>query len=153
MHLRYLPSYKPDHPHILLLKIVSSQSLRQILSGHFHSGLFFYNLRKFLYGHAFSAQYYLDLFSKCKIFHALPPSRIFTSDRKYFYFPSPNFSHCSKSHFMRQSQRLFFRYRKKRVSIPACEIKTLPVYFCICARYSSSVIPFFMIAFAASSPT
>ena len=110
-------------------------------------------LRKFLYGHAFSAQYYLDLFSKCKIFHALPPSRIFTSDRKCFYFPSPNFSHCSKSHFMRQSQSLFFRYRKKRVSIPACEIKTLPAYFCICARYSSSVIPFSMIAFAASSPT
>ena len=35
-----------DHPHILLLKIVTNQPLRQILAGHLHARLFLYDLRQ-----------------------------------------------------------------------------------------------------------
>ena len=54
-----------DSAHVLFLKIISGQSLRQILSGHFLSCSFFNHLRKLLDRHIFTVQNDFDLFPKC----------------------------------------------------------------------------------------
>ena len=54
-----------DHPHILLLKIIPSQSLGQILSGHLLPCLRLDRLRQLLDRHTLSSKNDLDLFTKC----------------------------------------------------------------------------------------